>query len=437
MSILKLKRTLNSKLIGQSLLGMLFNGFGILFSVVTIAILIKYLGKENYGFWITIFAICNWINFLDGGLGNSLRNELTVSLLEKNKIKAKALISTAYIGIFIFLILLFCIILIVHTFIDWNFILKNNAINYNYLAIFLFGFFLLQMVFKILSKIYFSFEKPYMSFLIPAITNLFICLFVYSLYSFEIGNTIWNVALVYSFVPLIVLIFLSVHFFHVINPEYKPNIRSFNKKYVKVILMGGVKFFFIQMNSGLLQALTPFFITLWFTAELTTEYHISIKYYSLLLVLFNIILQTMWGSMTKSYSQKKKKEMVSFFFNSIKISSVFVFVLIVMCLLSENIYRFWLGNDILISPNINFASAIFVLITIISKTFTNILNATNNIKIQTPISLIILALYIPSIYLAVKFFELGVLGLILTPAIFFLAQATFAIYELRKILTRI
>jgi len=201
--------------------------------------------------------------------------------------------------------------------------------------------------------------------------------------------------------------------------------------------MRGLKFFLIQMNSGLLLALTPFFITLWFSASLAAEYHISIKYYSLMLVLYNIILQTMWGKFTKSHSLRMKKELIYYFFKVIKISIVFVFALIIMYLISTNIFKLWLGEGFIIAPNINFASVAFVVIIIISKTFTNVLNATNNIELQTRVSLVIMIFYFPSVYIAVKLLKLGIFSLILTPGSLFLVQGLFAIYEVRKILAPI
>lgn len=426
----------NTSLLKQTTLGVIYNGLSILFSIITISILIKYLGKENYGYWITIYSICSWINYLDGGLGNSLRNELTISLARGEKAKAHAFISTAYVGIFVFLLAIFFIILFLHIVIDWNIILNDNTINYNYLSLFIFGFFLMQMVLKLLGKIYFSFNKPQMSFFISTITNLFICLFVYFIYFHDIENKLWNISLVYSLVPLVVLSFLSIQFFY-INKEYRPNIRNFTKKYLNLILMRGLKFFLIQMNSGLLLALTPFFITLWFSASLAAEYHISIKYYSLMLVLYNIILQTMWGKFTKSHSLRMKKELIYYFFKVIKISIVFVFALIIMYLISTNIFKLWLGEGFIIAPNINFASVAFVVIIIISKTFTNVLNATNNIELQTRVSLVIMIFYFPSVYIAVKLLKLGIFSLILTPGSLFLVQGLFAIYEVRKILAPI
>lgn len=426
------------KLIKHSLLGLVFNSTAILFSIFIIPILIQYLGKDDYGIWITVFSVCNWLIFLDGGLGNSLRNELTISLQEKDIKKSKALITTAYFSIFGFLAFLFLIILFAHLFINWNTIVADDSLNYNLLSLCVFGFFLIQMVFKIISKIFFSFGKSYMSFFVPAIVNFFYFLSFYLLNEFDNGsNKIWNVAYIYSFVPILILLLISLFFFFFKEPSFKPSFKSFEKKYMKIILIDGLRFFFIQMNAGLFLALTPFFITFWFASELTAEYHVSVRYYSLLLVLLNIILQNFWAEITKSFAKNDFKKSVFYFKISLLVSFFFVLILGIMLLISNSVYMIWLGEDFNVSSNINISSAIFVGVTIITKSLTNFLNASGNIKIQSPISLISLTLYFPLIYLSVKILNLGVNSLILLPVLLFMVQILFAIFEIKKIFSKI
>jgi len=418
----------------QAAAGIGYNLLSIFFSILQIAILLKYLGKESYGIWITLYSVCNWIAFLDGGLGNGVRNHLTSALVNNNILKARKIISTGYLSIMYFLICLYVLLVFLHFFIDWNVIIGSSTINFNILALFLFGFFLMQMVLKLISKIYFSFDKASLSFLTPAITNFIILILLYFLYYLNIENRLWNVGLVFSLVPLVVFLLFTVHFFLFIAPNYKPSIKLYDKYLVKSILSQGAGFFLIQMSAGVLQSVVPIFITLWFAVELTADYQISMRYYSILLVLLNIILQTLWSPITKSYLSKDEKKLLKYMKIKLAISFSMIGILVLMWLLSGFVYKLWLGKDFIVSPFLDLICAIFVGSLVLSKSFINFLNATGNIKIQSIISASIIILYFPLIYIAVKILNLGMAGLILTPTIFFVIQTIIAAIQLKKLI---
>jgi O-antigen/teichoic acid export membrane protein len=426
----------SSRLFKQSFYGLLFNGLGIAFSIGTIALLLQYMGKTNYGIWITIFAICNWINFLDGGLGNGLRNELTRMLVAKDRLGARQVISTAYISIGVFLSLFFLVLLLVHQFFDWNAVLDSEMTNFNLLALFVFGFFLLQMIFKLLSKIYFAFGMSANSFTIPMLSNGLIFLSVLSLNLLDAPVNLWYVACVYAFAPLFVLSLLSLHFFFVKKPEYRPAFKYYDKRFLNVVLKNGFYFFLIQMSSGVLQAITPFFITLWFMPEITADYQIAVRYYGVMIIALNIILQTLWSPMTKLYLENDYAKLRSLFKKKLGFAGLLLVGLSFLYLVSTYVYSLWLGADFEMASTVNLAAYFFVISVIVSKVFVNFLNATNNIRIQSTISATIIILYIPIAYILVRVLELGVVSLIMTPAIFYLLQMIVAMFEVRKVFTK-
>src|SRR5690606_35073087 len=156
----------------------------------------------------------------------------------------------------------------------------------------------------------------------------------------------------------------------------------FNKAHVNSILSQGFLYFLIQMSAGILQAIAPIFITLWFTLELTADYQISMRYYSVLVVLLNIILQTLWTPITKCFVKKNREKLLYYLKIKVAISVTFLLVLAFMWLISKFIYIIWLGDEVNISQHLNTICAIFVGSLILSKSFTNFLNATGNIKLQ-------------------------------------------------------
>ncbi|RLD82395.1 MAG: polysaccharide biosynthesis protein, partial [Bacteroidetes bacterium] len=74
-----------------------------------VPLLISVFGKTDYGIWVTVFSIVNWIFTFDLGLGLGLRNKLTDSLTIKDYNRSNSLISTTYFTIIIVAIILFLI----------------------------------------------------------------------------------------------------------------------------------------------------------------------------------------------------------------------------------------------------------------------------------------------------------------------------------------
>ena len=78
----------------------------------TVALLIKNLGETDYGIYITIYSIINWVFLLDLGVGKGMRNKLTHLIEIEDNSTAKKLISTTFLISF-FLSVIFIILYII------------------------------------------------------------------------------------------------------------------------------------------------------------------------------------------------------------------------------------------------------------------------------------------------------------------------------------
>jgi O-antigen/teichoic acid export membrane protein len=106
---------LNKKIKQQTITSIVYKVVGMIISFLFVPILLEFLGKEDYGIWITISSILLWFSFLDFGMGLGLRNKLTRSLAVNNIKESQSYISSAYFVIFIIFILLMFILIIIST----------------------------------------------------------------------------------------------------------------------------------------------------------------------------------------------------------------------------------------------------------------------------------------------------------------------------------
>ena len=128
----------------------------LLISFIIVPMVLGFVGKVEYGIWLTISSIISWFSYFDIGLGNGLRNKLAVALAEKNNEIANIYISSSYALIAIISIMMFLGFFITANFVSWNSILNTDVItNSELLKIVLtvFFFFCLGFAMKTLSSI--------------------------------------------------------------------------------------------------------------------------------------------------------------------------------------------------------------------------------------------------------------------------------------------
>ena len=83
---------LNRKIKKQIGFGALYKALAVVVSFISVPVLFNFLGKENYGIWITIASILNWFTVMDFGLGLGLRNKLSKSIAAEEIDVAKSMI---------------------------------------------------------------------------------------------------------------------------------------------------------------------------------------------------------------------------------------------------------------------------------------------------------------------------------------------------------
>ena len=85
-------------------------GFSIVISFLTIPLMLNYLNSEEYGLWILVLSITNWIYTFDIGIGNGLKNKIAQYLSLKNYIEIKKYIITSYFFVAILSVIIFGLI---------------------------------------------------------------------------------------------------------------------------------------------------------------------------------------------------------------------------------------------------------------------------------------------------------------------------------------
>ncbi|MDP2362735.1 MAG: MATE family efflux transporter [Ignavibacteria bacterium] len=389
-----------------------FNFFSIM---ALVPVTIDYLGKVEYGIWLTLASILSWLINLDFGIGNGLRNKLAEALALNDKKLARIYISTSYsvfgIGIFIALLFFFS----VQGLLNWTTILRaprEYVQLLNTLVFWVIILFLVQFLLKLLTSIINADQRPAVNGALSLIINTLILFAVFALSKFT-AKSFLAFALISSSIPVIVFVIASVILFSGHYKPISPSFRFINFKYSASLVKLGMQFFVIQISSLIVFTTDNMIITQLYGPEQVVIYNVAYKYFLMVPLVFNVVLAPFWSAFTEAYVKKE----IDWIKNSIKKLIIIWFILsivaIIMVIFSNFVYELWVGSQIQIPFLLSLTTGAFVIIVNWNNIFAYFINGLGKVRIQLYYAIFTALLNIPlSIFLA-KYAGLGITGIIL------------------------
>jgi O-antigen/teichoic acid export membrane protein len=264
---------------------------GLIASFVMIPILLKSLGVDQYGLWVTLSSVAAWLLFFDFGLGNSFKNTIATkskAIMQKEYSLAFSLFS--YVGIFLALSLIFLFLIV--GFVEG----ENTTILLLYLPLSLlfplrlFGFGLQGLRLVGLNSL--------LETLRIFIWLLFAIAYVY----LAEGEKLYILSIIFvtaNIIPQIIQFFL---FKSKCGFSIKPRFISPNLIVKQDSFKLGLKFFIIQLSSLVSFNLGNVLIYNHFGANHVAMYDIFNKVFVAALSVFNMSIAVMWPEISKAYA---------------------------------------------------------------------------------------------------------------------------------------
>lgn len=372
-------------------------GWSAIVVLLMVPLTLKMLGAYSNGVWLTISGILIWIDFMDIGLGNGLRNTLAKYVAIGDNEKARMAVSSTFfiLTIIIIPLLLLCCALI-HLLDIYNLLGISRNLVPNLSSILTIAVVMTSITF-ILKAI----GNLYMGLQLPAISNLIMCLgqtlsLVITLTAYYIGcRSLTYVVFINTLSPLIIWTAFYPYTFFYRYPQFRPSFRYINKQISYILCSQGIKFFVLQIFSVVLFASVNIIISKLFSPSEVTPYQIVYRYFSLILVIFNIISIPFWNATTDAYY---RDDMIWIKNSSRKLDAVVVtsfFVLLVMVLLSGFIYSIWIGYEVTIPIELSIAMAAYIFVLIVSLRYSYILNGVNALRIQLVFTIFATVVFVP------------------------------------------
>ena len=387
----------------------------IIIQLILVPLLIGYLNPVKYGIWVTIFSVINWFYLFDIGLGNGLRNKLAEALAKDEKEIVKIYISTSYAVLSIIVILLYFLFLLTDKFINWQVILNapsNLENEINTLIIFLFTFFSINFLTRLIGAILNADQKNSLNDFLNTISNILFLFIVYILVHVSKSSLVLvGVAIGFSTVlPTTIATFV---FFNKNYKQLKPSFKFVKFAHVNELISLGIKFFVLQIAAVVVFTTDNLIITQLFGPAKVTSYNVAFKYFSIFQTIFIIIIAPFWSAFTEAFTKNDFAWIKSKINQLIKLWSFFVFVIIAMLAVSNYVYKIWIGDLVEIQFSLSLFMAIFVIIATWNSIFTSFINGVGKLKISLITASLNAILNIPLSILLAKYFNLGINGVIL------------------------
>lgn len=385
-------------LIKKNILASFFiKGWVIAVQLMMVPLTLHCLGVYENGIWLTISSMLVWIDNLDAGLGNGLRNKLAEYIAKDDYENARRSVSSTLFMLVAFIV---PVSLIINLWI-WNadtysfFNVDPHIVgNLNKIlscsAIFVCSTF----IFKFIGNFYMGLQMP-------AVNNLLGCLgqtlaLIGTLVVYLSGShSLLYIAIVNTVAPLLVYLISYPITFGRRYPHLSPSLKYVDIQSAVSLFKMGIKFFVLQISGVVLFMTTNILISRYYTPEMVTPYQIAYRYFSVLQLLFFIICVPYWSATTDAYNKKDFAWIKTSGRQLDRIIMGILFVAIVMVLASKPVYQLWVGDASIVSLGMTIMVAVYVMILTLSMRYSYIINGFGTLKMQLITTVVAAVCYIP------------------------------------------
>lgn len=353
-------------------------------SLILVPLTLKCLGEYENGVWLTISSILIWIENLDIGLGNGLRNKLSAYVAHEEWNNARKAVSTTFL-LLLFMIVPTMIALVgIVQFLDLYSLLNILPTEVpNLKEVMSIGIVLFSSTFimKFIGNVYLGMQLPAVSNFLVTAGHPIILLGTYIMYANSIHSLLYIMILNLG-TPLLMYILAYPYTFYVKYPKLKPSVKLFDRGMTKELFSLGILFFINQIASSIVLMSSNILISRWFTPAMVTPYQIAYRYFSLVMLVFTLVCTPIWSATTDAYERGD----FNWIRNAMKKTNIFLLLLgcivFLMILVSAPVYHIWIGEETVVPLSISISMAFYVMSLITSLAYCFILNGMSKLRLQ-------------------------------------------------------
>ncbi len=218
--------------------------------IVSVPILLTYLGREGYGLIITVTSVLGWFSLTDIGIGLGVKNALIEAFGRDDRLKAKSYVSTGFFGLAGIALFLLVAFSVSWRFIPWNNIFKISTTQFaselNMLVLVCATLIFLRIPLSIIGSIYSAEQRDYVNSLWGMAGMVLSFVALVAVVKLD-GGIVW-LAGGRNVMPLLSILVCGLFFFLRKGKWLLPRIISVSRTSWRRIWSSGLSFFIIQIS---------------------------------------------------------------------------------------------------------------------------------------------------------------------------------------------
>lgn len=320
--------------------------------LLTIKVTYDYLGSEVYGLWITLISFFSLFQFADLGLGNGMRQRLSIAYGADKLKDCKEIISSTYLMLWSSTIIISSLFLITFPFVDWVTFFSSNGTSSDIplesviLAVVIAK--LLNIPVSLVQRTQLSVQEGHKANLWVSFSYILSLVSVYIIASLDLGKMIliWTSSLIIVIVSVINMIV----YFKIEKPEFSPKIKYVNLETVKYLFSTGLTFFILSILTTVGLSMDNFIVGKISSFEEVSNYAILAKVTLLIGGVTTMLSAPLWAANGEAIA---KKDWVWLKNNTKKMSMYLVLLSLsaslVLFLVAKPAFSIWLGDEFSVS----------------------------------------------------------------------------------------
>lgn len=357
-------------------------------SLFTLPAYIRYFNDQTVlGVWLTLLSVLNWVLSFDLGIGNGLRNHLTIAITENKQDDVKKYISSAYmmIGIFSAAIIIAAKIIFPH--INWNAIF---AVPENYISCrtmkkaveIVFTGLMLQFFLRLINSVLYALQLSSVNNALALLSNIIILLAINIIPHTNAETDLLRLAYVNILAVNIPLVIATIIVFLSKLKDCKPRLLYYKKEYARTILGMGIVFFVLQFASVLIGNTNEFLISHFCQVSDVVEYQPYYKLTNVCITIFGLAMTPIWSAVTKGMANKDFLWIRRLYTSLLGLAIVAGVAMMGLVPLLPYIVKVWLGDGYVIKTGYTILFVIYSAFAIWNSVNSTIANGLGVLKAQ-------------------------------------------------------
>ena len=402
-----------AKLVHGGLSGILGRGLGLLISAITLPLTIRYLGKEQYGIWITISTSVITITILDLGSSSTLTNFITKSHAAGDRNAARSYFASAFWTTSLICALVGTLLALTWHSVPWAGLLGARgklAPQASTCAAIATAFFLLNLPLSVANRVLGGFQETQVANYFAMISSVLSLLAI--LFAVHTHLSLAGMMLAYCCSMLAGTLLLNGWLSFLSRPWMRPSFSAFSRDKARHLLGEGSMFFILQIVGLVVFNSDNLVITHYLGASEVTPYSVCYRLMSYATLLQSLIVPSLWPAFADAY-HRKDLQWIRTTYGSIMRMTLYSVggVAAFLVLTGRWIIRIWATRSAVPSLSLLALTAVWSVTLSVTLNQASLLAATQRLRLQAVSSTIAACVNLAgTIYLVQRYGSIGVIA---------------------------